>query len=95
MQAAIPTHIAHVDVMGMPAPGPLLAILEALEQMPDGGAVHVRMDADLPPLARILQEFDYCRDGGWLDDGSFGLRIWRASPTAPRAAAHGLTFCLE
>lgn len=70
-------YTAHVDVTGMPAPEPLLSIIEALERMPDGGTVHVRMDADLPPLARILQEFDYRRDGGWLPDGSYGLRIWR------------------
>lgn len=78
MQAAIAPYTAHVDVTGRPAPEPLLSILEAIEMMPDGGTVHVRMDADLPPLARILQEFDYRRDGGWLPDGSFGLRIWRA-----------------
>lgn len=73
-------HATQVDVTGLPAPEPLLSILEALELMPDGGAVHVRMDsADLPPLARILQEFNYGRDGTWLADGSYGLRIWRGA----------------
>ncbi|GAB2840292.1 hypothetical protein GCM10027277_04040 [Pseudoduganella ginsengisoli] len=79
MQAAPSSPTAHVDVTGLPAPEPLLSILEALDLMPDGGAIHVRMDSsDLPPLARILQEFKYGRDGNWLPDGSYGLRIWRA-----------------
>ncbi|WP_195763835.1 sulfurtransferase TusA family protein [Pseudoduganella rivuli] len=77
MQAAISPNTTVVDVTGLPAPEPLLSILEALELMPDGGVIQVRMDEDLPPLARILQEFDYRRDGGWQPDGSYGLRIWR------------------
>jgi TusA-related sulfurtransferase len=77
MPAAPSSNTTHVDVTGLPAPEPLLSILEALDLMPDGGMVEVRMDDDLPPLARILQEFDYRRDGGWQPDGSYGLRIWR------------------
>ncbi len=74
-----PSATRELDVTGMEPPEPMLAILEALEQMPDHGALLVRLDREPHPLFRVLEQNQYCRSGGWQEDRSYELLIWRGN----------------
>lgn len=65
-----------LDVSGLLPPEPMERILDALAQLPPGGALQVLIDREPFPLFRILD-----RDGcGYRilprDDGRYDLRIW-------------------
>jgi uncharacterized protein (DUF2249 family) len=73
----LPAATSEIDVTGMEPPEPMLAILEALEALPDGGALLVKLDREPHPLFRVLEQNDYRRSGGWREDHSYQLLIWR------------------
>ena len=75
--STFPSATREIDVTGMEPPEPMLAILEALEAMPEGGALLVRLDREPHPLFRVLDQNDYRRSGGWQEDRSYQLLIWR------------------
>jgi TusA-related sulfurtransferase len=75
-----PVPTREIDVTGMEPPEPMLAILEALEAMPEHGVLQVRLDREPHPLFRVLDQNDYRRSGSWQDDSSYQLLIWRGSP---------------
>jgi len=73
----LPSATSEIDVTGMEPPEPMLAILEALEALPERGALLVRLDREPHPLFRVLDQNDYRRHGGWQEDHSYRLLIWR------------------
>lgn len=72
-----PSATREIDVIGLEPPEPMLAILGALEEMPDYGVLLVRLDGEPHPLYRVLDQNDYRRSGGWQEDRSYQLLIWR------------------
>lgn len=51
-----------LDVRGLEAPEPLVRVLEALDTMPPGGSVRVKIDCQPKPLYRILDRNGYLHE---------------------------------
>lgn len=72
----LPSATRTIDVTGMEPPEPMLAILEALDALPEHGALLVRLDREPHPLFRVLEQNGYRRSGVWQEDRSYQLLIW-------------------
>ena len=74
-----PAATRQLDVTGLEPPEPMMAILEALDTMPPHAALLVRLDREPHPLFRVLEQNNYCRSGGWQEDRTYELLIWRGA----------------
>jgi len=69
----------HIDVRGLPAPEPLVAILELVGSMHDDGTVIVHHDRDPRMLYPELAELGWSAEPIDGDPGEVRLRLVRAS----------------
>ncbi|MCG2585935.1 DUF2249 domain-containing protein [Massilia sp. TS11] len=66
-----------IDVRGLEAPEPMLQVLGALEQLPVGECLQVRIDREPFPLYRMLERDGFAHRFSASDSG-FLLLIWHA-----------------
>lgn len=66
-----------IDVRGLEAPEPMLHVLSALEVLPNGKSLEVRIDREPHPLYRILERDGFAHAFQAGEDG-FLLTIWHA-----------------
>lgn len=55
----MPTHTIELDVRGLEPPEPLVLVLEALDTLPVGGRLLLKIDCRPLPLYRILDKNGY------------------------------------
>ncbi|MRV71809.1 DUF2249 domain-containing protein [Duganella sp. FT92W] len=72
-----PSATREIDVTGLEPPEPMMFILEALDEMPPQGALLVKLDREPHPLFRVLEQNNFRRSGGWQEDRTYQLLIWR------------------
>jgi len=68
--------LAHeLDVRGLPPPEPFELIIGALQTLPAGEFLHVRIHREPYPLYEVLRDGGYAWQTTELKDGSFFIRI--------------------
>ena len=72
--------VAHLDVRGLPAPQPMVAILSCCAQAPAGASLVVSLDRDPVFLYPELAERGWTATRIAGDDGEVRLRVERVAP---------------
>ena len=60
---------ARLDLRGLEPPEPMVRILAALDELPDGVRLQVVLDREPHPLYRILARNGYAHAARWERDG--------------------------
>lgn len=72
--------VAHLDVRGLPAPQPMVAILSCCAQAPPGASLVVSLDRDPVFLYPELAERGWAATRIAGDTGEVRLRVERVAP---------------
>ena len=67
-----------LDVRGLPPPEPFVNVMQALQTLPAGAALHVQIYREPYPLYDALREAGYTWRTSALADGDFQIEIVRA-----------------
>ncbi len=70
-------NIVDIDARGLEPPQPLMRILEALSQLPEGSEVRARTDRKPIHLFPLLADRGFLGESEGQNDGSFITRIRR------------------
>ena len=68
-----------LDVRGLPPPEPFEHIMHALQTLPSGACLHVRIHREPYPLYEMLRDSGYAWQTDAQADGSFLVRISRSA----------------
>lgn len=71
-----------LDVGGLEAPEPMVRILDALETLPERGALRVLIDREPHPLYRVLDRYEFRYRTAPTGDGRYEMLIWQLPLTA-------------
>lgn len=71
------SEVRSIDVRGLPPPEPMLDVLAALRELPEGGTLSVRIHRRPYPLYEILERHGWAHATEALPDGSFVVTIRR------------------
>ena len=67
-----------LDVRGLPPPEPFVNVMQALQTLPAGAALHVQIHREPYPLYDALRGAGYTWRTSALADGDFQIEIVRA-----------------